>query len=96
MDFLLSAQSSITIDINDSNYIDNLAPHPRMFDNEVPLGMDALKKVYTQLISALNDVGVQKSTNSTLSACRFPGVPDWRRQTGTLRNHQRSDREKQH
>jgi hypothetical protein len=39
-----------------------------MFDNEVPLGMDTLKKVYTQMISALNDVRVQKSTNSTLSA----------------------------
>ncbi len=39
-----------------------------MFDNKVPLGMDTLKKVYTQLISALNDVRVQKSTNSTLSA----------------------------
>ncbi len=64
----LSAQSSYTIDINDSNYIDNLAPHPTMFDKEVPLGMDTLKKVYTQLISALNDVRVQKSTNSTLSA----------------------------
>ncbi len=35
---------------------------------EVPLGMDTLKKVYTQLISALNDVRVQKNTNSTLSA----------------------------
>jgi hypothetical protein len=35
----LSAQSSYTIDINDSNYIDNLAPNPTMFDNEVPLGM---------------------------------------------------------
>ncbi len=30
--------------------------------------MDTLKKVYTQLISALNGVRVQKSTNSTLSA----------------------------
>ncbi len=59
----LSAQSAYTLDINDSNYIDNLAPHPTMFDNEVPLGMDTLKKVYTQLISALNDVRVQKSTN---------------------------------
>jgi hypothetical protein len=39
-----------------------------MFDNEVPLGIDTLKNVYTQLISALNDVRVQKSTNSTLSA----------------------------
>jgi hypothetical protein len=29
--------------------------------------MDTLKRVYTQLISALNDVRVQKSTNSTLS-----------------------------
>ncbi len=56
----LSAQSSYTIDINDSNYIDNLAPDPTMFDNEVPVGMDTLKKVYTQLISALNDVRVQK------------------------------------
>ncbi len=37
-----------------------------MFDNEVPLGMDTLKKVYTQLISALNDVRVQESTNLTL------------------------------
>ncbi len=34
----LSTQSSCTIDINDSNYIDNLAPHPTMFDNKVPLG----------------------------------------------------------
>ncbi len=62
----ISAQSSYTLDINDSNYIDNLAPHPTIFDNEVPLGMDSLKKVYTQLISALNDVRVQKSTLSTL------------------------------
>jgi hypothetical protein len=56
----LSAQTSCTFDINDSNYIDNLAPDPTMFDNEVPLGMDTLKKVYTQLISALNDVRIQK------------------------------------
>ncbi len=46
----LSAQPSYTIDINDSNYIDNLAPDPTMFDNEVLLGMDTLKKVYTQLV----------------------------------------------
>jgi hypothetical protein len=64
----LSSQSSYTIDINNSNYIDTLAPHPTIFDNEVPLGMDTLKKVYTQLISALNDVRIQKSTKSTLSA----------------------------
>ena len=64
----LSAQSSYAININDSNYIDNLAPDTTMFDNEVPLGMDTLKKVYTQLISALNDGRVQKSMNSTLSA----------------------------
>ncbi len=64
----LSAQSSYSIDINDSNYIYNPASHPTMFDYEVPLGMDTLKKVYTQLISALNDVRVLKSTNSTLSA----------------------------
>ncbi len=56
----LSAQSSYTIDINDSNHIDNLAPHPTMFDNEVPLGKDTLEVVYTQLISALNDVRIQK------------------------------------
>jgi hypothetical protein len=56
----LSAQSSYTIDINDSNCIDNLAPDPTMFDNEVLLGMDTLKKVYTQLISVLNDVRVQQ------------------------------------
>jgi hypothetical protein len=36
----LFAQSLCTIDINDSNYIDNLAPHPTMFDNKVPLGED--------------------------------------------------------
>jgi hypothetical protein len=64
----LSAQSSHTIDINDLNYIDNLTPDPTMFDNEVPLGIDTLKKVYTQLISAMNDVRVQKKMNSTLSA----------------------------
>jgi hypothetical protein len=54
----LSAQSSYTINISDSNYIDNLAPNLTMFDNEVPLGMDTLKKVFTQLVSALNDVRV--------------------------------------
>jgi hypothetical protein len=64
----LSAQSSYTIDINDSNYIDNLAPPLTMFDNEVPLGEDTFKKVYTQLIRALNDIRIQKSTNSILSA----------------------------
>jgi hypothetical protein len=40
----LSTQSSYTIDINDSKYIDNLAPDPTMFDNEVPLRIDTLKK----------------------------------------------------
>jgi hypothetical protein len=64
----LSAQSSYTIDINESNYIDNLAPHPTLFDNKVPSEEDTFKKVYTQLTSALNNVRVQKSTNSTLSA----------------------------
>jgi hypothetical protein len=43
----LSAQSSYTLDINDSNYLDNLAPHPTMFDNEVLLRMDTLKKMFT-------------------------------------------------
>ncbi len=64
----LSAQSSYTIDINDSKYIDNLATHPIMFDNEVPLEEDTFKKVYTQLSRALNDGRVQKSSYSTLSA----------------------------
>jgi hypothetical protein len=31
----LSAQSSYIININDSNYIENLATDPDMFDNEV-------------------------------------------------------------
>jgi hypothetical protein len=62
----LSAQSSYTININDLNYIDNLASHSAIF--EVPLGDNTLKRVYTQLITALNDVRVQKRTNSTLSA----------------------------
>jgi hypothetical protein len=57
---VLSAQSSYTLDINDSNYIDNLAPYPEMFDTEVPLAVDTLKKVYTQLISALNDAKIKK------------------------------------
>ncbi len=52
----LSAQSSYIIDINNSNYIDNLAPDPAMFNNEVLSGHDALDKVYTQLIMALNEV----------------------------------------
>jgi hypothetical protein len=64
----LSAQSSYTIDINDSNYIKNLAPHPTMFDNKVPFGEDTFKKVYNQMISALNNVRVQKNTNLTLFA----------------------------
>ena len=63
----LSAQSSYIIDINNSNYIDNLAPDPAMFDNKVLLGHDALNKVYTQLIMALNEVQIQKNTGSTLS-----------------------------
>jgi hypothetical protein len=31
-----------------------------MFDNEVPLGKDALKKMHTQLIGALNNVKIKK------------------------------------
>ncbi len=31
----LSAQSSYIINISDSNYIENLAPDPDMFDNEI-------------------------------------------------------------
>jgi hypothetical protein len=57
----LSAQSSYTNDINDSNQIDDLAPDLTMFNNEGLLGVDTLKKVYTQLISALNDVRIQTS-----------------------------------
>ena len=52
----LSAQLSYIIDINNSNYIDNLAPDPAMFNNEVLLGHATLKKVYTQLNRALNEV----------------------------------------
>ncbi len=66
----LSAQSSYTFDINDSHYIANMAPHPTIFDNKVPFGEDIFNKVYTQLITALNDVRVQKSIHSTLSAIR--------------------------
>ncbi len=39
----LSAQSSYIITINDSNYIENLAPDPPMFDNEVLLEHDTLQ-----------------------------------------------------
>ncbi len=56
----LSAQSSYIIDIKYSNFIDILAPDPAMFDSEVLLGADALNKVYTQLIMALNEVRIQK------------------------------------
>ncbi len=63
----LSAQSSYIIDINNLNYIDNLAPDPAIFDNEVLLGVDALNKVYTQLIMALNEVQIQKNTGSISS-----------------------------
>ncbi len=41
----LSAQSSYTNVINDSKSVDNLAPHPTMFDNEVPLGEDSVHSV---------------------------------------------------
>ncbi len=34
----LSAQSSYIINISDSNYIENLAPDPDMFDNERAVG----------------------------------------------------------
>jgi hypothetical protein len=39
-----------------------------MFDDKVLLGEDTFKEVYTQVISGLNDVRVQKSINATLSA----------------------------
>jgi hypothetical protein len=32
--------------ISDSNYIENLAPDPDMFDNEIFLEHDTLQKVY--------------------------------------------------
>jgi hypothetical protein len=63
----LSAQSSYIININDSNYIENLAPDSDMFDYEVFLEHDTLQKVYTKLIEALNEVQIQKNTASTLS-----------------------------
>ncbi len=56
----LSAQSSYIINISDSNYIENLAPDPDMFDNEVVLEHDTLLKVYTKLIEALNEVQIKK------------------------------------
>jgi hypothetical protein len=56
----LSAQSSYIIDINDSNFIKNLAPDPAMFDSEVLLEHDTLQKVYTKLIEALNEVRIKK------------------------------------
>ena len=56
----LSAQSSYIININDSNYIENLAPDPPMFNNEVLLKHDTLQKVYTKLIEALNEVQIKK------------------------------------
>jgi hypothetical protein len=52
----LSAHSSYIIDINNSNYIENLAPDPPMFNNEILLEHDTLRKVYTKLIEALNEV----------------------------------------
>jgi hypothetical protein len=63
----LSAQSSYIINISDSNYIENLAPDPDMFDNKFVLEHDTLQKVYTKLIEALNEVRIQKNTGSTLS-----------------------------
>jgi hypothetical protein len=56
----LSAPSSYIINISDSNYIENLAPDPDMFDNEVVLEHDTLQKVYTKLIEALNEVQTKK------------------------------------
>ncbi len=56
----LSAQSSYIINISDSNYIENLAPDPDMFDNEIVLEHDILQKVYTKLIEALNEVRIKK------------------------------------
>jgi hypothetical protein len=57
----LSAQSSYIINISDSNYIENLAPDPDMFDNEIVLEHDTLQKVYTKLIEALNEVQIKKN-----------------------------------
>ena len=56
----LSAQSSYIINISDSNYIENLAPDPDMFDNEIVLEHDTLQKVCTKLIEALNEVQIKK------------------------------------
>jgi hypothetical protein len=64
----LSSQSTYTVDINEKNYIDLLSPHQTLFDNKVHSGNKLLKKVYSQLIIALNDVRAQKSTKSALSA----------------------------
>ncbi len=56
----LSAQSSYIINISDSNYIENLAPDPDMFDNDIVLEHDTLQKVYTKLVEALNEGRIQK------------------------------------
>jgi hypothetical protein len=64
----LFSQSTYTLYINDKNYIDLLSPHPALFRSKVPIENDILKKVYSQLIIALNDVRVQKSMESSLSA----------------------------
>ncbi len=65
----LSAQSSYIININDSNYIENLAPDPPMFDNEVLLEHDTLQKVCTKLIEALNEVQIQKIQDQPYLYC---------------------------
>jgi hypothetical protein len=65
----LSAQSFDIIDINDSNYIENLAPDPAMLDNEVVLEHDTLQKVYTKLVGALNEVQIQQIQVPTYLYC---------------------------
>ena len=49
----LSAQSSYTININDSKYIDNLAPHTAMFDNKVLFGDNTLKTMKVMTLNLL-------------------------------------------
>ncbi len=62
----LSAQSSYIINISDSNYIENLAPNPDMFDNEIVLEMILYKKAITSWLRHWMKFELKK-TGSTLS-----------------------------
>jgi hypothetical protein len=54
------------------------------------------KTVFEFMCTYIRRIKPDVKWKKLMTNCRFPGIPDWRRQTGTLRNHQRSDREKLH